>query len=1126
MGVRVDSLSSRWRALVIVPTVTALLSSGLMAPAEGAVPAAAVTSPAAANVDGPIGQQELGDLSKDIVKETPGQRRATLKAHGYPTVGLLGSQISKKGVVSAIIYTHAYRNNLRSKKALRHAGSQPDVLSMSLQVLRNPQQAANVVGSPSDLETVQTIERKVTRDGVIFQQFRLPRATAADRALAAQLFRATPQERQQRLRVAFLHSKDTVASKPGYETVMGSSLDGSMLAPVKKTPKSPKLSFVPMPVRVQRDFLRTADRQLGKKVNSKLRMTYFQEPLWNNPTQQGFIMSGHDEALKLMKYAGKTSNILLGKVMFHNQYDPANRKQISPLWFVGSGIKFFKANLNVLKTVSKDLGELIYHFFGGRKRGEYLLNTNGYAWQTDGHGTSAGGNGTGTCSDDTCKYVNRTFGLTIKNNTPFTLALDYQPLSCVWGTPVHAEGTKLAPGATYIDAGFLPVMSGVYRAPIKDEFKKNLETLAKREMDTAFDVYNNYQKNPSNFTYEPSTATLGKGEGEGAGGSLLKEETAPAAILGPKKLSFTSILSDSWDFIYDKIEPWKDSSCISKGIGHLWSVAATVTTVPQTTPAGQGPQTWNSNGVAWPLPPVRQVPVGVNNLPVPRAWGAPTDAYIRAHAGLSTTAVWNWNWGRPNNGPVSGAKLEGQTGSANYQGGLVQTIDKSTGTLNISFLGNDQVDYGPVPSSAGDNIAETMRASVKPGSFDHEGGVEITCHPGKWNLVTPWTAAGKGKGSAQAADIDMRSLLLKDVGGVTAALDTGFDVEFVAFDKKWNQLYAPGFEGVAASADATPQFANVLINSVSGSISAEDLNNLRTESGKKSTAAYFGCQFVGQASMPQGAVFDPHIMKSAVSGNNMQWYSLPYTVIGDMHGGPKMLTRPTIANDWEPADDAPSSATRLIGSVGTWRNAHSLQYFWFDCGFDKTCSQGAAAVGNGNYVFGDRFTPPPPSRDPIDSSTAYKGHWTPGNYYTFVVVAKDLAGRTTTAFAEPQQIIDRTLSAQSEGQLDCSADPCAIESRWFATTEAQGRTKSNTYQIQYQNADPSCENTLEATCWTTQKTVTVTDFPSTGSPLIIKQTHRAYGDTTKGRALIIGSTAGFPEQERQITNEVPKMAWR
>lgn len=1047
---------------------------------------------------------------------------------GFAPQGLTGSSISKRGVVTIAVMGHAYRNSARKAAKDRHRASMPDQVQITLKATNSGTTRSVRNAVPSDLAINTTVTRTLSRDGVLVQRFTLPRKTGEQKSVIKWLHGASQSERDARLRVEIFHRKDTNPRLAGHDTTIASSMSGDQILPLKKNPKKIKGGFLRM--KTQQYFIPPQYRKskLKKRSGPATRVSYLQSPMWSNPHSVGASMKGQGPGTGRMTW--------LNHLGLNFAMALAGLDQLNSTWASTS----VKGNSAAQKQLEATNGSGDYkkyassRFYSPKFDGAmYMFGTPGYTYATNGGGTDGS-----TCADgvvdltQSCWQWVRTLGLTIKNNTPFELALDYKPLSCVWATatPSDSNGstTRLQPGGEYIDAGFLPINNSDFNSVDQDLFYDSVETLTENMAKTWISVYNGAQKSPADFIYSP-------GKQKTSDGGVLDEAIA-GQTQAPEivRLSNSSIVIDGLELVAESLAqvflvPWNKASCHSYGTGQLWSVGATVVGFPQNLPSDQiNPQDWNSNGEAVRIPGKGLVPVGVNNLPVPKAWGPPTDAYMKAHFGLQTSAIWNWNLGRPNNGPVAGANSPDQAGRVTYQGGLVQTIDRQTGTLNISFLGNDYIDYGPVPTGLGNGIGSAMRADVRPGGVTNEGGIDLTCHPGRWNLVTPWTEAGQGKGSAQAANIDMREITLQNVG-LQGALKNGYNVNFVAYDANWNRLLSPGFDSAPAPG-ATSQFLNATLDSVSASITAADMKIMQREDGTPAQPVYYGCEFVGEAQIPPGAVFEGNLMKSATGEANLHWTSIPYVVIGEVHGGPESVVTPTIwSNPSVMPPNTSSTSVTYTGGTGVWNRAHTLEYFWMDCGPDPACTTGIRTPDNNSFVFGNQLTPPQPKTTLDEASGRYTGDWTPGNYFTFVVVAKDRAGRSKTAMAVPRQIVDRTMSAQEKVTADCTPNlndtrrMCAMDSSWFYSN---GRT--NSYTFEFQTASESCSPTNEINdpCWTTVSQFTRGVPQNSGYKAKFDQTYaikKEFG--TVSRLVVTGQTVGAQASDTQVSDLFSGFTW-
>lgn len=641
-----------------------------------------------------------------------------------------------------------------------------------------------------------------------------------------------------------------------------------------------------------------------------------------------------------------------------------------------------------------------------------------------------------------CAYL-WSSGITIVNNSPFTMGLTYAPLSCAIATPTPAvtgdAPTSIPPNGQYIDAYFTPLdgnvvsgseggftnagvneLGGVAQANTQGSMTSALDAIGTATGGAADKAYDEFSDMDNDYTPNSSGALA-----LGTGGE--------AAVAGLTALAFIK------SFIVD----WDADSCDKADISQLWSITAVATGLPGGVAAG-GPNQWNYSGQATNTTTNQVVPLGAGQQPIPSNWAAPSAAYTQSHIGLSTSATWNWQNGAPNNGPnpYLPTSSENQAGSVQNQGAFVQSADIATGTVYISYLGNDFATFGPYPAGAADALQSQMQLDAGPGGVNNPGGIDLTCRAGDWNLTSPWTPSNEGLTFTQ----NFKDIVATNSNSVSEAAQVGFTFTFVGFDADGNALYSDDFgpqtNSPGLGGNALPQFVPVALgNQASASMSASDLANLMYADGTPYTGGLpssYGCTVIGSTTLPQGSSFNSTLGSvSAFKNNNSMWQSSPYTVTKSILDGPQMITAPTLSST------LPTSSTGVTVNPGTWKHARHTTVVWYACGSSPTCS------GTPLGVLGTGETLPIPSGPPT-STLLYSG------YYFYAAVSVQSANGMIQTVRSPVGQFNTPPTLNQGPTFECTdQNVCTASAEWIGL---------NPMNFVYTYELTNCANELSPSC--------------------------------------------------------------
>jgi hypothetical protein len=293
--------------------------------------------------------------------------------------------------------------------------------------------------------------------------------------------------------------------------------------------------------------------------------------------------------------------------------------------------------------------------------------------------------------------------------------------------------------------------------------------------------------------------------------------------------------------------------------------------------------------------------------------------------------------------------------------------------------------------------------------------------------------------------MDLRSIVVDSSPSISAAAGVGFRVSFQAYDDNWEELFAPEFLPGATDTpglgiNAIPVFAPVVSKApVSGSVSKGELARLVYADGTpyQGVARKFGCTFVGITSIPQGQSFNTAVSGGGGRNANQQWQSVPYMVTAEDHTGvPVMVEAPTVLNT--PPDNEPTSSVELVASTGQWKNVHSMQYSWLDCGPDKYCHAPIERAKGSNKV-------------QVGIGAIPDSEFATGDYMAFQVIVQSATGGINAYRTTPQLI---------------NGPPAPVGSPYVIFTEGgtgyasfsaqQSPSVENEYIFRYETTDYEC----------------------------------------------------------------------
>lgn len=502
-------------------------------------------------------------------------------------------------------------------------------------------------------------------------------------------------------------------------------------------------------------------------------------------------------------------------------------------------------------------------------------------------------------------------GLTMVNNTPFTQGYTMGGVSCVVGNGVPAVSgdapESLSPnGQIFVDQFTALTESGnVNSESAIDLFFQSAATATAKAGETAVGEYASSSKEASSFTDS----------------SLSSFNSMTSLEIGAEA---------GFAFVSSFFQSWTANLCKTDSNSQLWSITTIAQNVPNNVVLGS-PQTWNYNGSS----NSNGQQLGVNGVMVPSSWGPPPVAETFGEVGSQTSATWSWQNGYPNNGPNPFTSGNNQAGSISNQGNFIQSVNSASGTIYLSYLANDTLEYGPYPAGVTEGGASQMRIVAAPGNQNNPDGVELTCHAGDWDFSSPYGSSGTLASSSNIQDI-----MATSTSSVSAESGIGYNVLFTAYDPNDNELYGASYTPASGNPglgpNATAQMVPALIESrASAELSATEVLNLVYADGTPysgSMPARFGCTITATVSIPQGLTAGGSMQDvSAISSNNYQWQSRPYTVTSGFLYGPQNFVPPTLSAD------AVEIAVPVTVDNGEWKNAASYSYQWQWC-TDSACT--------------------------------------------------------------------------------------------------------------------------------------------------------------------------------------------